>query len=467
MAAGRIPRPGPAGECRQGRLGAHHGQHECHLRRRQRRRDRLRRRRRRAALPHRCEHATQGRHADRARDGTPRDRHARSAGCGRRRRRRSSSPTVRSTRRSIPSSSATASSASERFACTGPPGRRRSCDLPPSRSPVRRGSRSASGRPDGTQVTGWCCPTLASSARTSAGPLPAAVGGADGRLGLRRDRHADRAARLRSQRCAQAGRRAGVPAARRQPDAQRRHPLGESERDTRPRDLRRPCRRRHPLRALQDLGRTRPGVLDNTEFDADGTVRHFGTNQIGRYSLHLHHVFGPMRPAAAYISSRSSVTRWTARRSGASPFTTATTGSCGTTSSTTPAVPAIVAEDGSESFNVFEHNFAMRSEGSGDFAPRSGYGGAARSRWGGRGLLAARPQQHHAQQRRRQRRRVRLRPGRGGARHGRAFREPGADTSEEGGYRASTRPPRRCSSSRATRPTAPSRPAWRLAGTAR
>ena len=37
---------------------------------------------------------------------------------------------------------------------------------------------------------------------------------------------------------------------------------------------------------------------------------------------------------------------------------------------------AIVAEDGTESFNVFEHNFAMRSEGSGEFAPRSGYGGA-------------------------------------------------------------------------------------------
>jgi hypothetical protein len=36
----------------------------------------------------------------------------------------------------------------------------------------------------------------------------------------------------------------------------------------------------------------------------------------------------------------------------------------------------IVTEDGTESFNVFDHNFAMRSEGSGDFAPRSGYSGA-------------------------------------------------------------------------------------------
>ena len=30
----------------------------------------------------------------------------------------------------------------------------------------------------------------------------------------------------------------------------------------------------------------------------------------------------------------------------------------------------VLTEDGTESFNVFEHNFAMRSEGSGDFAPR-------------------------------------------------------------------------------------------------
>jgi hypothetical protein len=35
----------------------------------------------------------------------------------------------------------------------------------------------------------------------------------------------------------------------------------------------------------------------------------------------------------------------------------------------------MVTEDGTESDNVFDHNFAMRSAGSGDFAPRSGYGG--------------------------------------------------------------------------------------------
>ena len=82
------------------------------------------------------------------------------------------------------------------------------------------------------------------------------------------------------------------------------------------------------------------------------------------------------RRRQAATSSRSSATRLTTRRSGASPFTTPTTASCATTWSTTRAAAAIVAEDGTESFNVFEHNFALRSEGSGEFAPRSGYGGA-------------------------------------------------------------------------------------------
>jgi hypothetical protein len=68
---------------------------------------------------------------------------------------------------------------------------------------------------------------------------------------------------------------------------------------------------------FSNLGRTRPGVLDNTEFAADGTVRHVGTNPIGRYALHLHHVFGPSSPPPARVSSRSSATPSTARPSGA------------------------------------------------------------------------------------------------------------------------------------------------------
>lgn len=44
---------------------------------------------------------------------------------------------------------------------------------------------------------------------------------------------------------------------------------------------------------LQDMGRTNWGNLNNTQFDATGAVKQIGTNQIGRYPLHLHHLMGP------------------------------------------------------------------------------------------------------------------------------------------------------------------------------
>lgn len=44
---------------------------------------------------------------------------------------------------------------------------------------------------------------------------------------------------------------------------------------------------------FQDLGRTTSAPLDSTTFDAEGNVTHVGTNQIARYPLHLHHLLGP------------------------------------------------------------------------------------------------------------------------------------------------------------------------------
>lgn len=127
---------------------------------------------------------------------------------------------------------------------------------------------------------------------------------------------------------------------------------------------------------VRDMGRTRMGVLDNTEFDASGRVTRFGTNQIGRYAIHFHHDFGPNEtPADGYQftlvgNSVDGAPKWgiTVHNSHYGlvrdnvVYNTRGAG--------------IVTEDGTESFNVFDHNFALRSEGSGDFAPRSGYGGA-------------------------------------------------------------------------------------------
>lgn len=44
---------------------------------------------------------------------------------------------------------------------------------------------------------------------------------------------------------------------------------------------------------LADLGRTTIDQLDSTHVTKDRVVRHLGTNQIGRYTLHIHHVYGP------------------------------------------------------------------------------------------------------------------------------------------------------------------------------
>ncbi|MSO84254.1 MAG: hypothetical protein EXQ53_13335 [Acidobacteria bacterium] len=127
---------------------------------------------------------------------------------------------------------------------------------------------------------------------------------------------------------------------------------------------------------FKDLGRTRMGVLDSAEYDATGALRHVGTNQIGRYSLHFHHAFGPKDAQANGYqftligNAIDDASKW---------GITVHNSHYGLVQDNivyNSRGAGIVAEDGTESFNVFEHNFAMRSEGSGEFAPRSGYGGA-------------------------------------------------------------------------------------------
>ena len=126
---------------------------------------------------------------------------------------------------------------------------------------------------------------------------------------------------------------------------------------------------------VRDMGRTRMGVLDNTEFDASGHLARFGTNQIGRYAIHFHHDFGPkVTPANGYQftligNSVDGAPKWgiTVHNSHYGLVRD------NVVYSTRGA--GIVTEDGTESFNEFDHNFALRSEGSSDFAPRSGYGG--------------------------------------------------------------------------------------------
>jgi hypothetical protein len=47
---------------------------------------------------------------------------------------------------------------------------------------------------------------------------------------------------------------------------------------------------------FRDLGRTTTDALDNTVIGPGGVATHIGANQIGRYSMHIHHLDGPHEP---------------------------------------------------------------------------------------------------------------------------------------------------------------------------
>jgi len=114
---------------------------------------------------------------------------------------------------------------------------------------------------------------------------------------------------------------------------------------------------------FKDLGRTLIQPLDNTTFDQAGQVAHVGTNQIGRYPIHFHHVMGPAgaapnaRQYTVMGNAIDGVTKW-----GIAIHNTHyglvrdnivyNVGGAG-----------IVTEDGNESFNVIEKNFVVRCWG--------------------------------------------------------------------------------------------------------
>ena len=128
--------------------------------------------------------------------------------------------------------------------------------------------------------------------------------------------------------------------------------------------------------AFRELGRTRNGTVDNARFDTDGRVRTVGTNQIGRYAVHFHHYFGPRStPANGHQftvvgNAIDGAPKWgiTVHRSHYGliqdnvVYNTRGAG--------------IATEDGSESFNVFNHNFSVQSPGRSASSMSAGYGGS-------------------------------------------------------------------------------------------
>jgi hypothetical protein len=126
---------------------------------------------------------------------------------------------------------------------------------------------------------------------------------------------------------------------------------------------------------VRDMGRTTLDPIDSTVV-GEGKIVQIGTNQIGRYAIHFHHTFGPRkgRPGGHQFTlignAVNSPAKWgiTVHNSHHGLVQdNIVYGAHGA---------AIVTEDGTESFNVFDHNFAVRAAGAGDRAPRGGYGGS-------------------------------------------------------------------------------------------
>ncbi|HEV2199125.1 MAG TPA: G8 domain-containing protein [Bryobacteraceae bacterium] len=127
---------------------------------------------------------------------------------------------------------------------------------------------------------------------------------------------------------------------------------------------------------VREMGRTKLGVLDNTDFDAQNRVTRLGTNQIGRYGIHFHHYFGPKQPPPnGYQFTVIGVSIDGAPKWGITVHNSHY-GLIQDDVVYNTKGAGIVTEDGTESFNVFDHNFSVRSQGSGEFAPASGYAGA-------------------------------------------------------------------------------------------
>jgi len=116
---------------------------------------------------------------------------------------------------------------------------------------------------------------------------------------------------------------------------------------------------------FKDLGRTTNAPLDSTTFDNAGRVTHVGTNQIGRYSLHLHHLMGPRTPPEngyQYTLIGNAVDG--GRKWGIAIHNT----HYGLVKDNVVydiQGAGVMTEDGSESFNVIEHNFVVRVRGTG------------------------------------------------------------------------------------------------------
>ncbi len=113
---------------------------------------------------------------------------------------------------------------------------------------------------------------------------------------------------------------------------------------------------------LENLGRTTNDSLNNTTLDANGNVTSIGTNQIGRYSLHMHRVMGPVNPSNTGHQFHlignviEGMLKW------GIAIHDSHYGLIKDNIAYDGQGAAITTEDGNESFNVFDHNFVVHTK---------------------------------------------------------------------------------------------------------
>lgn len=116
---------------------------------------------------------------------------------------------------------------------------------------------------------------------------------------------------------------------------------------------------------LKDLGRTKLDPLDSTTFDSGGNPTKIGTNQIGRYSMHFHHLMGPTTPPASgkqYVFVGNTIddaTKW------GIAVHQSHYGLIADNVVYHALGAGLMTEDGNESYNVIERNFVLVTLGTG------------------------------------------------------------------------------------------------------
>jgi hypothetical protein len=125
-----------------------------------------------------------------------------------------------------------------------------------------------------------------------------------------------------------------------------------------------------------DMGRTKAGLLESTEFDPSGKALWIGSNQIGRYPIHFHYDFGPLKPTANGYQFTLIGNAVVSTRKWGIVVHHSSYGLIRDNIVYDSHGAGIATEDGSESYNLFDHNFSLRSRGSGRSAAPSGYSGA-------------------------------------------------------------------------------------------